>query len=344
MTFFTANWEYKVISVFFAIALYFYFSDQIAIGKTLRISQLDSHSVTVPDGWVVTDVDPGHLEILVRGPKSLVMPLTEDVSPLIDIRDIDRPVITVNVTTRLLGIDPKIKIEHVGPQADIQVRVEKVDRKAVKLSDTIEVRLPEGLTYRLVLDNSDIELQGPKSLLDDLQTINVQPVVLSDLSANLTAPIERQIRLEPILDRSIHPVSDAPIRARVTVLPVPASKVVTVPVRVVTPPEFGRTYRVTLNQKEVTVTVRGPQALLETLNAKEQMRALVEIDPSDPGWPIDEPRSVPVRFDAPSWLSAGTSQVRVTLSLNQPGAGDPGAGGVVVPVPDAGRPAVPVDE
>ncbi|MFW5845644.1 MAG: hypothetical protein ACOCXJ_05400, partial [Planctomycetota bacterium] len=243
-----------------------------------------------------------------------------------------------------LGLDPKIRIEQVSPAAEIEVKVEALVQEPVALSEPIPVLLPEGMDYRVRLEQTDLLVQGPASTVRAMRRLDVRPVDLSDIPAGLDQPRTRTMPLTLELPPDVRLVDDRRIMATIEIMPVQAQKVVTVLVRVVVPPDFFNSYRVALSQDEVTVTVRGPQVLLDSLNPDEQLRATVDVDPQNQDWNLGQARNLPVQFSRkPTWLSTGSVQVRATLSLAEPQALGPELQQEPAPREQRTEPAVPVD-
>lgn len=308
------NWEYKVIAVFFAIALFFYTSDLISIEQTLQIRELGPEQIQLPEGYIVTEVIPaGGLEVDVRGPKSLIQRLSPTVEPLFVV-DAERIRFEMDfpVTVRQLGLDPKIRVIKVSPVPEITVRIEELLTRAVPVNPQVVIQnLPEGLTHEVTMQDVDLLVRGPSSIVADLGRLETAAIDLGDVSPDLATAYTRRVELRLLMPAGVHRLDESPLYAEITVRPQLPQKNVPVPVLVAAQPEVLERFDVVLSESTVIVPVTGPQALLEDLRS-EQLKAHVVVSPQ---WPVEEPQVATVQIQGPKWFTYGSVQVKVTLQL-----------------------------
>jgi hypothetical protein len=339
----TGNWQYKIIALFFAVALYFYTSDLITLERTLRVAEFTAHDVRVPDGYVVTEVSPRALDIDISGPKSLVSALGEAVPLQLPIEEDELIVgrkMRFSVTPQLLGLNPKIRVDQVAPVPELSVLIERLASKTVSVSSQIAVQgLPDGLDYELRMEQVDLTVLGPEPLLERLEQIETRPVDLSTVPADLGEEITKAVTIQLVSPRDVRVQHEGFLEASIIIRPQLPQKNVQIPLQVAASPDLLKRFRVELSQGTATVPVRGPQALLDALNPEEQLRGLVQVSAS---WPLDEPQSVVVRVLGPTWFSYDTVQVKATLRLAESQAPEQAPAPPQRPEPDGG-PIVPLE-
>lgn len=354
-SFFTHNWEYKIIALVLAVVLYFYTNDQISIDHTVIVDRPQPDDIELGDNFTITelrfDPDIDQVRVQLRGPKGLIEQVGNTLALELEPRNLSEGQQTYALNHKTLGIDPKLEITTSPADVEVLMRVESIKEDTVPVEDTVRVTgLPEGVTHSVSLDKNYVRVRGPGREVAKLESIPVRPVQLADIAPELDQQIQRHVPLSLEIPEGIKRIDATPVYATITVAPVSRPREVSLPVHVIAPPDFFETYQVTITPSVVPITVRGPQNLLEVLDADQVLRAVVDVTS---GLEPDQPKRLPVKVLGPSWLTPEGSQALVRISLRrdpteQPSLREDGGiketqdNGDAVPV-DSGD-ALPVDD
>lgn len=340
------HWEIKLIALIMAVTLYAFTADLIRVDKTFTVVLLDEHVVGLPEDYRVRSIEPPDLTFEVSGPVSLLGELeVEDIQPRLTFSadQLQEGRQTFEVTSRLLGLPPDMRLNYVNPQ-----------RVVVEVDRWVEARVPivvgpedfqleaPGLVVREVrLDRSSVTVEGPARAIERLRSrgqVRLAPQRVPDVDRDITDPVQREVPLEVDLDDEVRVVEPTALTATVTVAPVPEGIHVSLPINILASPGFFRTYAVELHQDEVAVTVRGPRNRLQAQPPREVFQAYVDLT----GKPtLDIPQLRPVTILTPPWASAGAAQVRVTVRLREPAAASAEGGAAPAPPPAEEAPPAP---
>ena len=309
------NWEFKLIALMLAISLYFYTSDLINIDRRLVIPVL--HQVknidNVPDGYVVTGLDPlSEIEVFIRGPRKIVQNLEENLNVTLNLekKSIREGEQIFAINNKLLGLDPKIKIEEIRPVRQIVVAVSKQLYRSVPIDANIRfLELPETVQQPEVqLEKTDLGVHGPEAEVEGLTSLEVEPIKISIPKEHIGA-FEKVVPIRILLPPSVRVTDAASLYAKITIKPKMAKREMNLPISILADPEFMSQYRVKFNSPVITVTVSGPVSYLGELK-EDQLTAYVILSAEQ--FLETAVKSLTVYVKSPSWTNVKSGQMQVS--------------------------------
>ncbi len=313
------NWEYKLISLMLAAALYFYTSDLISVTNTLTITNLSQANDVieyVPDGYQVTEIIPRtEVEVTISGPRNIVDNMQQEIELSLEL---DRDSIKEGeqvfaINNNLLKLDHKIKILDTRPVREIRVKVSKQKSAIIPINDKLQyIGLPESLFVSdRELDKTDLEVYGPEEIIETLDVLSVDPIDLSYLQQEKPkTAIVKNVPLKIILPKDVKTTDSVTVYAKITIRPKVAKREMNLPISVLADPEFLKAFRVQFAQPVVPVTISGPGQYLPELKS-DQLTAYIIINKDDF---VEEPtKALQVYVQSPSWTTVKAGRIRVTV-------------------------------
>lgn len=294
----TEDWPRKLTALFFAVLIWFSVNNQLQDHIVLQgvpvVLEYDPNSV-IPESDMFT------VDVKVRGQSNILQTLqTSDVNIRASIGPVSRdmPFYSVPLSPENASSPFGTKVVEIIPNR-IQVGIDRIVRRQnVKVVPRFKGSLKKGYSLaRTKVIPKTVSLRGPSKIVQDVDEITTEPILLEE---SLDADFETDARLERIpkvslSTESVHvsvelsrssierPFSDLPLH-----LLLPPDK----PLRAAEPPP------------KVSVTLRGPQIVLEKLKSTA-IRAFVDVgDITNPGR-----YRVPVQV----WVNAGDNVSRESV-------------------------------
>jgi YbbR domain-containing protein len=331
MKLFTAHWQIKLVALVLATALWVFSNDQARVERTLTVNVTNNAVHSLPDGWAVIEIEPrgftievtGHVSMLDKSAAEIVPKLVVSAEALEQGHQLFSP-----ITNTLLGLDSDTRIQRVHPEivSGITVRFARMVDEHVPVEIPRLKDVPPGLETTIALDHTQVLVRGPHNEIEALrgQKIRFQPVSLANVDPKITQAVTEKLQLIPLpANVSLR----EQVSAIITVKPVIADRrVISVPIHFLVPKDFFRNYDVELSQSQITMTVNGPENLLNALKPDEDVSAYVNLRRAlEP----NVTQELPVSLLAPNWLSYDAATVRVTATLRADSAPAP----ELLPVP-----------
>jgi YbbR domain-containing protein len=222
--------------------------------RTLRV-QLEPENL--PAGMVIVNPIPEYAEVRVNGSGLILSSIdSKTLRTTLDLSGAKPGVLTYSLDQKNFELPRKVEVSRVTPsQVTFHLDVLVKRRLPVRLERTGEVRA--GLRLKeLALVPEKVEVDGPKSSVDNLQGISTVPLDLGQLS-----PGTRQVDLGLIQPAGMIRLKSPQIRVRTVVEPIIAErelKKVQLEVRNATRP-------LRLEPDHINLSVRGPEIALDGL-------------------------------------------------------------------------------
>jgi hypothetical protein len=245
-------------------------------------------------GWVVMgDPLPAIVQVRFRGPPSQVFRLTsaEGISVTVPIPEMSVGEMVIPLQTGWVSLPAGyggVGVDNIVPGA-IQVSLDRLSTRSIPVRLSTRGRLPGhlALTRALSMTPAFVQVSGPASLVDGLDTLDIIPVVLSDVGEQTT--VETAVDTVGLGGVTVEPY--------VVTMRVPAEEAmdrVFEGVRVITDPVVG-SGPILVSPQVVQVTVRGarsrvsamvaddliavvPSYSLQDLGELERRRVKIEVD------------------------------------------------------------------
>lgn len=222
--------------------------------------------------WIVTgNPVPATVLVRFRGPPAEIFRLTgaEGMSVAVPITDMSAGEMVIPLETGWVSVVGYrgVQVEDIVPGA-INVRLDRLSTKNIPVRVSTRGRLPDHLALARALSMTPgvVQVSGPASLVDGLDTLDIVPVVLSDVAG--------QARVVTVVDTvGLGGVTVVPY---VVTMRIPAEESIerVFPgVPVITDPLVG-SGPILVSPEVVQVTVRGARSRVSAMNA-DNLRAVV---------------------------------------------------------------------
>ena len=251
-------------------------------------------------GWVVmTDPVPDTVRVYFRGPETEIFRMTG-----FDLISVTVPITEMSGEEMVIQLQPEwvsvagyrgVQVEDIVPSA-INVRLDRRSTRSIPVRVSTRGTLPEhlALASALILTPNRVGVSGPASLVDELDTLDLVPVFLSD--------VDRQVTVETVVDTV--GIGRASVVPYVVTVEIPAEESIErvfTGVRVITYPVVG-TGPISVFPENMRVTVRGARSRVSAMDA-DILRAVVPSGALRDLGAVEE-RRVPIRVEGvPSYVS-----------------------------------------
>ncbi len=259
--FFRKNWVLKLLSLGFALLLWFFVvgeeKAEISISIPLEL-------VNIPSGLVIANDIPSSINIRVYGPRSMIRALAvQGVLKVIDLRDSAPGTITVHITPESLPLPAGVQAMRIEP-SNIEIVLEPLMRSNLPVRPVFTGSVARGYrVLKLEVEPPRVVLAGPEKEIKSLEEIKTMPIDLSGASNTIV----REVGLDL---QSLHvvPGNLEPIKVTVYIIPIQGIRRIThIPV---TLKETG--VHVSWWPKIVSVRLHGP-----TIRLKEVKPTDIEV-------------------------------------------------------------------
>ena len=251
-------------------------------------------------GWVVReDPVPDTVRVYFRGPETEIFRMTG-----FDLISVTVPLTEMSGEEMVIQLQPEwvsvagyrgVQVEDIVPSA-ITVHLDRRSTRSIPVRVGTLGTLPEhlALASALILTPNRVGVSGPASLVDELDTLNLVPVFLSD--------VDGQVTVQTVVDTvGIGRVSVVPYVITVEIPAEESIERVFTGVRVITYPVAG-SGPISVFPENMRVTVRGARSRVSAMDA-DILRAVVPSDALRDLGAVEE-RRVPIRVEGvPSYVS-----------------------------------------
>jgi hypothetical protein len=229
----------------------------------------------LPPGSMVTGPPFQGIEIHVRGPAALLSTLPDlKLQYVLNLSAMKTGNHTVPVLVGQLNLPQGLSVVSIQPQS-IQVRLETEARKEVAVIVFFKGTPASGyFVAKTSTTPNGVLLRGPKQVLDTVENVSTLPIDVSDVSESF----RKEITLD--LSEGLEVVTPkTPILAEITISEEILTK--SFPNIAVRGNDSRHAYEIT--PPVITIDVKGPVRLLETLSSSPVFRVYVDIKGLKPG-------------------------------------------------------------
>lgn len=188
---FGKDWVLKVLSIAFAILLWFFVvgEEKAEVGLSIPLE-----IVNVPPNLVIANDLPTAIEARVYGPRSMIRAVaTQRLSRVIDLRDAGPGEITIRVRPESLPLPGGVRPVRIQP-SQLVILLEPLVRKGLPVKAVLTGKVSADYEIsHVTVDPPVITLAGPSSEIQGLKEINTLPVDLNGASATVI----REVGLDP---------------------------------------------------------------------------------------------------------------------------------------------------
>ncbi len=185
--FFRKNWVLKLISLAFALLLWFFVvgeeKAEISISLPLEL-------VNIPSGLVIANDIPSSINVRVYGPRSMIRALAvQGILKVIDLRDTAPGNITVHITPNSLPLPAGVRAMRIEP-SNIEIVLEPLLRSNFLVKPVFTGSVARGYKILKVdVHPSRVILSGPEKEIKSLEEIKTLPVDLSGASGTIVREV-----------------------------------------------------------------------------------------------------------------------------------------------------------
>jgi len=186
----TENWALKVLSLIFAIVLWFFVIGErrLEVGFAVPLELQN-----VPEGMMVANDVPSLIDVRISGPRTLLMNLrASDINISVDLKDLQPGLTSFKRLEERLNIPSGLKVTRLSPSF-VDVKLERIKEKTVPLDVDLVGSLAKGYEVASVQVNPDrVTIEGAESELKDVTQTKTEPVDLAGVreSFTLMVPID----------------------------------------------------------------------------------------------------------------------------------------------------------
>ena len=229
----------------------------------------------LPPGRMVTGPSFQGIELRVRGPAALLATLPDlKLEYILDLSAMKTGIHTVRIHIGQLNLPHDLSVMSIQPQS-MQVHLEIEARKEVDVTVFFKgTPAPGYFISKTSTAPRGVLLRGPKHVLDKVKNVSTHPIDVTDVSESF----KKEISLD--LSNGLEVLSPkTPILAEITVSEEILTKLF--PDITVQGNDSKHTYEIT--PPVITIIVKGPAKLLESLSTSPDFNVYVDIKGLDPG-------------------------------------------------------------
>jgi YbbR domain-containing protein len=182
------NWPAKLLSVFFALILWFFVTGE----QTAEVGfAVPLELKNIPKGMMVVNDIPTLVDLRINGPRTILSTLRpSDILLSIDLKGAKKGVTTFRRLEERISIPTALKITRLSPST-LDVSLEKIQEKLVPVKIVFSGKPAKG--YRI--DNVEIEpgdvfVQGAKAELKKILAVKTVPVDIQDAKEEISTSVQ----------------------------------------------------------------------------------------------------------------------------------------------------------
>jgi hypothetical protein len=276
------NLDLKVIALLLAILTWHYLTTSGL--EQRRFRRLDTRILDLPEDAAVLSPGAPELTVILEGPRGQLDALeSRRLLAEFDLGDVEvEPGERVKTNVRVLPtnirvagergrsapLPPPVRFLSADP-ASFTLTLESVTERELPVEPVITGSPAPSYAVETTVQPAAVMVRGPFRLLQNLSSIRTEPIAVDGLRDSLrqTVPLETEVttREGPVEVRTARSAVDV----LVEVAEKPEEKIVErVPIRLAAVPEGLAVIRPPNQPREATVTLRGPQRLLDEIDAR----------------------------------------------------------------------------
>ena len=176
----TENWMMKLLSLVFALVLWFFVMGEQDLEKGFAIPV---ELTNLPEGLIVSNDVPSLLDVRISGPRSVLMNLEQsDLAIDIDLNGLSTGIASFKRLEERFNLSRNLKITRTSPSI-IEVRLERVRAKRVPVKVVLDDELPAGFEIdAITVKPSHVEISGSGSELKLVNEVPTDPIKVDEVT------------------------------------------------------------------------------------------------------------------------------------------------------------------
>jgi YbbR domain-containing protein len=297
---FVRNSHLKLIALFLTLAMYVW----VSIDREVEATRYAPVRVDVPENMVLVSDSVDRARVTIRGKWSELNRFDNDKLDAINLDlNANEPEGVVPITREQVQVPPGLRVVGIEPSY-MKYKLAKKTQKNVPIRPKITGEPADGYELSNVsVTPRRIELSGPATSLADIESVTTESI---DVTGR-TSTFDKTVRLridDPLVGYDL----DRPIEMTVEIDTQEIQRVISnIPVE---PVNINAPMTATVNPTTVSITLRGPKAVVEKIDPSALLASL-DMGGKEPGTFMKEveiqnvPRSVQVVETQPSHFKVG---------------------------------------
>ncbi len=270
LNFFRQNIFLKILSLIFAIILWFFV---VLEDKVEQDVDVFIHYKHVPKGLMLVNTPPNKVHVKVVGPRSILRNLSrKKLSLRIDLSEFERGRHLIVLHPKDIPLPAGLEIIGIQPEK-IEIILERIASRLVPVEPMLEGSPPSGWKLvKVTVIPSKVRIRGPESLVYKIKRLRTKPLDIS----NLKGEVLRTVELEVPDMLTVLPSATVKVKLLIQ------EKIVEREIKDLSIKPEGASGPVKLKPNKVCVVLRGPERLLGPF-AELKLKATVDLKGLKPG-------------------------------------------------------------
>lgn len=180
----TENWTLKLISLVFALLLWFFIMGERRLEVSYRVP-LELQNL--PQELMVANEIPGMVDVRVSGPRTLLMKVSpNDISITVDLTGLRPGLTSFRRLEERLNLPSGLRVTRLSPSF-IDVRLERIQQKQVPIKISLTGEPMSGFeigSVRAVPDH--VVIEGAETELKNVSDVTTEEVDLTDINSSFS--------------------------------------------------------------------------------------------------------------------------------------------------------------
>ncbi len=270
LNFFRQNIFLKILSLVFAIILWFFV---VLEDKVEQDVDVFIHYQHVPKGLMLVNTPPNKIHVKVVGPRSILRNLSRKTLSLnIDLSEFERGRHLVVLHPKDIPLPAGLEIIGIQPEK-IEIVLERIASRLVPVEPMLEGSPPSGWKLvKVTVIPSKVRIRGPESLVYRIKRLRTKPIDISNLKGEVVRVVELEV------PDMLTVLPSALVKVKLLI----KEKIVEREIKDLKVNAQGASGPVKLKPSKICVLLRGPERLLGPF-AELKIEALVDLRGLKPG-------------------------------------------------------------
>lgn len=173
------NWVLKLLSLFFAIFLWYFVAGEDKVDMTVKIPV---ELINLPQDLIVANEYKRELEVTVSGPRGLIRNMAGEVTRTIDLEKATQGPVVIKNDTKSIPMPWGVQVLRVKP-SEMIVQLDKLIEKKLPIQPVTTGEVPEGYSLiSVLLEPSEITITTSEAIIGKMSVINTLPLDISGLT------------------------------------------------------------------------------------------------------------------------------------------------------------------
>lgn len=180
----TENWMMKLLSLVFALVLWFFVMGEQNLEKGFAVPV---ELLNVPEGLIVSNDVPSLLDVRISGPRTVLLNLQQsDLAVKIDLKGLSPGLTSYKRLEERFNLSRNLKVTRTSPSI-VDVQLERIRAKRVPVKIVLEGDPPEGFVVAsMAAKPTHVTVSGAGSELKNVNEVPTDPIQISEVREDFT--------------------------------------------------------------------------------------------------------------------------------------------------------------